>query len=341
MKKPNKLKVGDTIAAISLSSGMAGEADILWRYQQGKQQLSEMGFNIVELEYTLAGLDAVYHHPKGRAHDLHTALLDPNINAIIATIGGIESYRLFEYLDLNILRENPKAFIGYSDSTSIHQMFQLAGVVSFYGPCLLVDFAENGGAYPFTKESFKKVLMEDSANYCFPWRDKWTSHFLPWHIDNKDTLRDLCIDEGPLVLQGEGVVEGRLIGGCLDVLAMLRGTDLYPTKEAFKDGLLLLETSEMYPDPALFEIELRTMGVMGVLQELNGILIGKPQDNKYFKEYQTSIVKVLKEFQLEKLPVLYNGNFGHTEPKWTLPLGVKAQLDLDHKTFMLLEKATT
>lgn len=340
MKKPKRLKIGDTIAAISLSSGMAGDPDTLWRYEQGKNQLIDMGFNVIELELTLAGSETVYSSPKGRADSLHAALLDSNIDGIIATIGGIDSYRIFEYLDLNILRENPKIFIGYSDSTSVHHMFQMAGVVSFYGPCLLVDFAENGGAYHFTKESFRNVLMEESIDYIFLWREKWTSQFLPWVIDNKHTLRELCIDEGPIVLQGEGTVEGRLMGGCLEALSMLRGTPLYPTKEAFEKGLLLLETSQMYPDPVIFEIELRTMGVMGVLQLLNGILVGKPQDNKYFEEYQIIIVKVLKEFKLENLPLLYNCNFGHTEPKWTLPLGVKAQLDLDNKQLKLLESAT-
>ncbi|OUZ16578.1 hypothetical protein A5868_001500 [Enterococcus sp. 12F9_DIV0723] len=79
------------------------------------------------------------------------------------------------------------------------------------------------------------------------------------------------------------------------------------------------------------------MGVMGNLSLLNGILVGKPQDNRYFKEYQTSIKKIMKEFNLERLPILYNCNFGHTEPKWTLPLGGYAQLDLNKKIITLLE----
>lgn len=120
MKKPKRLKIGDTIAAISLSSGMAGDPDILWRYEQGKKQLIDMGFNVIELELTLAGSETVYSSPKGRVDSLHSALLDPNIDGIIATIGGIDSYRIFEYLDLNILRENPKIFIGYSDLTSVY-----------------------------------------------------------------------------------------------------------------------------------------------------------------------------------------------------------------------------
>ena len=237
MIKPKRLQAGATIAALSLSSGMAGDPDILWRYEQGKQQLVSMGFRVVETEMTLAGTEYVYKHPKERAESLHKTLLDPKIDGIIATIGGIESYRIFQYIDLEIIRQHPKVFIGYSDSTSIHQMFRLAGVVSFYGPCLLVDFAENGGVFDFTKEVFQNVLMKDSTNYVLPWRKEWTSQFLPWEFENKHKTRSLVPDEGVQILQGSGVAQGRLLGGCLEVFSMLRGTELYPTKEMFRNGI--------------------------------------------------------------------------------------------------------
>lgn len=340
MQKPERLKVGDTIATISLSSGTAGEPEILWRYQQGKQQLIEMGFNVVELTHTLAGTKFIYNHPEARAQDLHQALLNPDIKGIFSTMGGFESYRIFEFIDLELIKKHPKVFMGYSDSTSIHQMFRLADVVSFYGPCLMVDFAENGGVYDFTRNCFTDVLMKEYDSYEYPWRKEWTSEIIPWESGNNEQLRSLTPDEGPMVLQGSGIVEGKLMGGCLEVLSMLRGTALYPPVDSFKDSLLLLETSEETPAPDTVERELRTMGVMGILQLVNGILVGKPQGNQYFAEYQSAIKNVLQEFQLEELPVLYNCNFGHNEPKWTLPLGLQAQLDMDNQTLTLLESAT-
>lgn len=339
MIKPPRLKSGDTIAAISISSGLAGESDILWRYEQGKKQLEALGFNVVELKMTLAGIDEVYAHPEKRAKDLENALIDPNIKAIICNIGGYESYRIFEYIDLNIIRENPKIFIGYSDITAIHQMFRMAGVVSYYGPCVLVDFAENKGVYDFTKLSFEEVLMKESIDYTYSWRKQWTSQRLAWNIENKDIARTLYDDEGPQVLQGQGTVLGKTLGGCMD-LFMLRGTELYPKPEDFENAILLLETSEEYLEVSLFEAELRTMAIMGNLQRVSALMFGKPQDNKYFDEYKDAILKVLKEFKLGDLPVLYNCNFGHTEPKWTVPLGIMAELNLNTKTFRLLENAT-
>ena len=313
--KPKRLKKGDKIAALSLSSGMAGDPAIRWRYEQGKRQLTELGFEVVTPALTLAGSSAIYNDPKGRAACLHEALLNEEIAGIIAVIGGDDSYRLFEYVDIDLIRKNPKVFIGYSDSTSIHQMFRMAGVVSFYGPCLLVDMAENGGIFAFTKNNFKHILMNKYSTFEYPWRENWTSQFVSWDEENKDVYRKMQTDEGAITLQGKGIVKGRLIGGCLEVLSMLRGTPLFPTKEEFRESLLLLETSEMHPDPMQLEIDLRTLGIMGVLQELNALLFGKPQDNVYFEAYQVSIRKILRDFDLENLPVLYNCNFGHTEPK--------------------------
>lgn len=293
------------------------------------------------MPHTLADVATAYDNPKARARDLELALLDPEIKAVVSTIGGSESYRIFQFVDLQILRDHPKLFIGYSDSTSVHQLFRMAGVGSFYGPCLLVDFAENGGVPDFTREVFEAVLMEDTTGYTYPWRESWTSQFLPWEESNRELRREFVSDSGPLVLQGQGQVTGRLLGGCLEVLAMLRGTALYPTPEDFDQALLLLETAEEMPAPDLVERELGTMGIMGNLGGINGLLFGKPQEERYFKEYQVVIQKVLREFDLADLPVVHNCNFGHTEPKWTLPLGIRAKLDLEVKTLTLLEAATS
>ena len=217
----------------------------------------------------------------------------------------------------------------------------MAGVGSFYGSCLLVDFAENGGVPDFTREVFEAVLMEDTTGYTSPWRESWTSQFLLWEESNRELRREFVSDSGPLVLQGQGQVTGRLLGGCLEVLAMLRGTALYPTPEDFDQALLLLETLEEMPAPDLVERELRTMGIMGNLGRINGLLFGKPQEERYFKEYQVVIQKVLREFDLADLPVVHNCNFGHTEPKWTLPLKIRAKLNLEAKTLILLEVATS
>ena len=83
MKKPKRLQPGDTIATISLSSGLGGDSNILWRYNQGKKQLTHLGFNVIELTHSLSGSDFIYSHPEARAQDLHDALLNPEIKGMV------------------------------------------------------------------------------------------------------------------------------------------------------------------------------------------------------------------------------------------------------------------
>ena len=121
LTKPHKLQIGDKVALVSLSWGGAGDEDILWRYEQGKERLEKIfGLKVVEMKYTLAGTDYIYKHPEKRAEDLMCAFEDESIKGIIACIGGIESIRMLPYIDFNIINQNPKVFMGYSDTTTIH-----------------------------------------------------------------------------------------------------------------------------------------------------------------------------------------------------------------------------
>ena len=82
---------------------------------------------------------------------------------------------------------------------------------------------------------------------------------------------------------------------------------------------------------------LRNYAAQGILQKAKGIIFGKPQDEKYYEAYKVEILKVMKEYGLEDLPILYNLNFGHTEPKFILPYGVNAEIDCVKGTFSILE----
>jgi muramoyltetrapeptide carboxypeptidase LdcA involved in peptidoglycan recycling len=132
-------------------------------------------------------------------------------------------------------------------------------------------------------------------------------------------------------------VQGRLIGGCIEVLNFIRGTEIFPSVDDFKDSILFFETSEEKPPSWLIECELRNYGISGILDGVLGIICGKPQDEYLMNEYNETIVKVLKEFGREDMPVITNMNFGHTEPKICLPYGALAEINCDLKTFKILE----
>ncbi len=338
--KPQKLQPGDKVATVSLSWGGAGDAEILWRYKQGKERLEKVfGLKVVEMEHTLMGSDYIYEHPEKRAEDLMKAFADPEIKAIIACIGGIESIRMLPYIDFEVIHNNPKIFLGYSDSTTTHLICFKAGISSIYGPTLLVDFAENNAMDDYTVEYLKKTLFCEEPVGIIPPAKEWTSERLPWRVENKNIARRKNPNSGYELLQGKGIIQGRLLGGCLEVFDMLRGTELFPEPSSFDYGIMFLETSEDKPPVWYVEVSLRILGINGILGRLRGIIFGKPQDEAYYDEYNKVIKKVLAEFHREDLPVLVNINFGHTEPKICLPYGALAEIDCENKTFAIMEGA--
>ena len=286
---------------------------------------------------SLKGEECLYQNPQARAEDLMTAFKDEQIKGIIANIGGEDSIRLLPFIDFDVIRKNPKIFMGYSDVTISHLFCHKAGITSFYGPAILTDFAENVQMDPYTVEMVNRTLFSGEIIGEIQPANEWTSERLEWTEENKNLRRNMRKNSGYEVLQGTGVAQGFLIGGCIEVLEFAKGTDIWPEKEYWENSILFFETSEEYPDPNLIKYWLRNYAAQGILQKANGIIFGKPQDEKYYEEYKGVIHQVMKELDLENLPVLYNMNFGHTEPKFILPYGAKAEIDCVKGTFKILE----
>jgi muramoyltetrapeptide carboxypeptidase LdcA involved in peptidoglycan recycling len=304
MMKPRTLRPGDRLAAVSLSSGWPSVYPRAC--QDGKRQLQEtFGVEVVESRHAMADIDWLAAHPEARAADLMEVLKDPAIQGIISTIGGDDSIRILPFLDYSVIRQNPKVFIGYSDSTVTHFAFLKAGVTSFYGPSLMAGFDENGGLPPYMAESVRQVLFGSSPSILIsPNPDGWTIASWDW-ADEKRNLkkRQHQPSTGWKWLQGNGRHRGRLIGGCLEVMDWLRGTPVWPEPSVWHNSILFLETSEDQPSPALVTYMLRSLAATGLLNELQGILYGRPYgDEASFEAYDDALLCVLAELKLTSLP---------------------------------------
>lgn len=336
--KPEKLKPGDKIATVSLSWGGAGDADLLWRYHLGKKRLQEQfGLEVVEMPNTLKGSDYLYHHPEKRAEDLMAAFSDSSIKAIFSCIGGDESVRILPYINFDIIKNNPKIFIGYSDTTITHFMCMKANLSSFYGASILAEFAENIKIFDYTAHWIKKTLFSTSPIGLIPATAQWTGERIEWLESNTSIAKNMIENQGYEFLQGRGVAKGPLIGGCIEVMEMIKGTSLWPSNERFEDAILFFETSEDMPEPSYIEYWLRNYGSQGILQKAKAIVFGKPYQEKYYEEYKNSIMKIVSELKVFDLPIVYNMSFGHNEPMICLPYGAMAEIDCDNKTFSILE----
>ncbi|MGF1655866.1 MAG: S66 peptidase family protein [Verrucomicrobiales bacterium] len=344
MIKPKKLKSGDRVAAVSLSWGGAGKFP--HRYEAGKRQFEEeFGVQVVESEHALRDPAWLAHNPQARAHDLMAAFADPNIDGIISTIGGEDSIRLLPFLDLDVIRQNPKVFMGYSDTTISHAACFKAGLVSFYGPAFMSGFAENTGMFPYMVESVRKTLFSDlPIGHLEPNRSGWTVEHLSWaEPGNQAIKRNLQPCSDWKFHQDEGLVEGVLFGGCVEVLDWLRGTPYWPSLDVLDGAILFLETSEEAPPPAMLARFIRSLAAMDVLERLEAIWLGRPGgevDPARFGEYDDALVNTVRnEYGLLDIAIITNMDFGHTDPMFVIPLGVDARVDSSNGTITINEPA--
>ena len=341
MLKPERLQKGDKIAVVSLSWGGLGDEMFIHKYGIAKERLEkDFGLEVVAMPHALKGSEFVYAHPELRAKDLMEAFSDPSIKGIFCAIGGDDSIRLLPYIDYDIIRNNPKMFMGYSDTTVSHFMMNKAGVVSYYGPSVMAEFGEYVRMFDYTENAVRNILFNDSKGYEIPSCEYWSDDHVPWSVDNMDHKRETRPEEHHYeVLSGSGIVTGVVLGGCLDVFPMIVGTEIWPEADEWNGKILLVETSEDKPGPDLVKYYFRNLGAQGILNRISGIIVGKPQAEQFYEEYKEVYRTVLNEFNCKTLPVIYNVNIGHAAPTGILPLGIKCEIDLDNKIIRLLESA--
>lgn len=352
MRKPKKLRRGDKVAVVSLSSGMLGEQEESHVGQRGEKRLHEFGLTPVYMPNALKGIAYLKEHPEARATDLKDAFLDERINGIICAIGGDDTYRLLPYLmeDAEFreaVQKHPKLFTGFSDTTIDHLMLYRLGLQTFYGPNFICDLGELASEMlPYTKEAFGSYFKNDETAQILS-SSVWYEERTDFSTAVLDTERVLHPEtHGYEVLQGSGVRSGTLLGGCMeslyDVLNGSRYADeqavcekygIFPKPEEWCGKIVFLETCEEQPTPELFRKELTALREHGVFDAAAGVLAGKPQDETYYREYQV----IYREVLPKDLPVLFNVNFGHAYPRCVLQYGTRVRVDFDKGTIFRLE----
>ncbi|KRN98680.1 S66 family peptidase [Companilactobacillus kimchiensis] len=353
MIKPNKLEQGDQVAVVSLSAGTLGEPFARHELKLGLQRLRELGLEPICMPNSLKGIDYLSKHPEARAQDLKQAFLDDKIKGIFCAIGGEDTYRLVPYLlndteFINAVRNNPKLFTGFSDTTVDHLMLYRLGLTTYYGPNVLNDLAEFAPELlPYTKQTLLHYFINPETTKVTSspvWYEERTDFSVKAvgtpRVSHKET-------HGYQVLRGSGVVMGQLLGGCIDSLNSLiidrrlidepiinQRYQLLPTAQEFQGKILFLETSEERPTPDVYREMLENLKAQGILPAVSAIITGKPQNEIYYDEY----CQVLKEVTSDlKVPLMTNLNIGHSYPRTALPYGLKAKLDLDAATLEIME----
>lgn len=324
---PQRLSTNSKIAAITLSWWWP------WafphRYQAGKKQLEETFWvRVVEMPNTLKNPDFIYHNPKERARDLMLAFEDKTIEWIISTIWWDESIRLLPYINYETIKNNPKIFMWYSDSTITNFICYKAGIRSYYWPAIMAWFGENWWIFEYMKDSVQKTLFSGQKIWEIkPNQWWWTDEILEWsNPDNQSRKRKLNKSSWWRFLQGEWIVKWKLLWGLIETFPFMRGTEIRPDKNEWKDKILFIETSEERIDDIEFERIIRTLWAQWILANINWIIMWRAQENK---NYDDALLKIINtELHLNNLPIITWMNFGHTDPMFILPIWAQMTLDM-------------
>ncbi len=295
MIKIPPLKKGDKIGIVAPASPPDIE-----KLEKGIKVLREWGVEIEEAPHLRKARGYLAGSDQERIADLHNFFEDKSIDAIWSACGGYGTPRLLQMLDYNLIKKNPKPFIGYSDITALHLAFnRYSNLITFHGPMIATELGDNPDE--ITIESIKKMLF---SNYKI------------------DILKEFNLEE--LEIINSGIGEGEITGGNLALLAATIGT---PYELQTDNKLLFIE--DIGEEPYNIDRMLSQLKNAGKLDNLAGLIIGNFTDSEP-KNYDPSLTvdEVLNDYFGDvKYPIIRNLPFGHDKTQLTIPLGVKAKLD--------------
>ena len=305
--KPRKIKKGAHIRIIApaRSLKLLSETTI----KEASDRLEGLGFKLSFGKHVSEIDEFNSSSIESRIEDLHDAFADKTVDAILTVIGGYNSSQLLQYIDYELIAQNPKIICGFSDVTVLaNAITAKTGMITYLGP----HFSSWGMKYGFeySLENFAKCCMEEIAFDLLPSKE-WSDD--PWYIDQEK--RDFITNDGYWILN-PGHAIGRVVGGHVRCLNALQGTQYWP---GLDDTILILE-EDAEISPPLFDRQLQSLVHQLDFNGVKGILIGRFQkETKMTRELLEKIISTKPE--LQNLPIIANIDFGHTTPLATLPVG--------------------
>lgn len=332
-----KLKKGDKVAILSPSFAAPGKWPAV--YEFGLKRVRE----VFELEPVVFTTTAKLGASKEeRSTDLISAFENPEIKAVIASIGGNDQVTYIKNLPPKPFIQNPKPFFGFSDNSHFCNFLFLNGISSYYGGSLFTQFAMQGEMDTYTVEFIKHAFFNEGEFELKP-SETYNDMGLGWDdVSLLETHRTHWKNEG-LYFDGEKNGTGLLWGGCIESIdEMLRHGVAIPTLEQFENIVLMCESSEEIPSADYVFRVIRALGERGILKKVQGVLIGRPKAWEFDKQnsaeekalycmaQRATILKAVRLYNSE-IPVVQNMNFGHTDPQIPMPYGNRVRIDVVEK----------
>ena len=290
---PNRLKKGDIVGVVALSSCI--KEHNIPEMESAKQLLEECGLEVkygknLFLDSTGYGATA-----KEKAEELNEMFGDKNIKAIFNAKGGANSNSIFDYIDYELIKKNPKIFCGYSDTTSVSNIItEKTGLITFSGNNFK-SFGTDETDYSY-REMIKRFIQKDLL------------------LGNKD-------DEYKTIQTGETV--GELIGGNLSLISRLVEGKY---KIDFQDKILFIEELWLESDPEMVSNYLYYMKQNEVFEKVRGIWVGNYEGEVALEKILLDTLDGEYDF-----PIIKSNNFGHGDRRTVIPIGTKAKIDTNNE----------
>lgn len=310
MREVKKLKRGDTVGLVG-TSGVIPED----RLQQGIEFVRSLGFEVVVGESCREKYGYLSGSDELRAGDINRMFADTKIDAVFCMRGGYGTPRIIDRIDYEMIKKNPKIFIGYSDITSLHIAFNQRGeFVTYHSPMPSTEFYK--GVDEETLKSFLENIMDEEE------------------LSSQERIGLRNLGDKELEILTHGKVEGELTGGNLTLIAAMIGT---PYEIECKGKILFIE--DIDEEPYRIDRMLNQLRLAGKFEDAAGIILGcftncEPKQPEKSLTLDQVIDDILKPFGK---PIVKNFTAGHCLPTLTLPIGKKVELDTEKRTIKLLD----
>lgn len=286
-------------------------------FKKGIKRLGNFGFKTRVGKYARKKYYYSAGTPKQRTQDLHEMFLDPEVKAILMSIGGETANEILPLIDFRLIKKHPKIFIGMSDAaTLLAPITDKTGLITFYGPDLIYSFGKQTNTKKFDDQLFNCIM-------------RGKAEFKP--LDN---LKD---DEGNKIKRGwqairRGKAQGKLIGGYLEIVMSLVATGYLTNLDK---SILYLESME---GSHTIHMRLQYLKLLKVFEKINGLVLGYFPDVKKDKKHYRPIGDIVLELTKDqKFPILQVNELGHMVKNYTWPNGLRVNLDADNKRIEALE----
>jgi muramoyltetrapeptide carboxypeptidase LdcA involved in peptidoglycan recycling len=331
---PPKASTGDKVAVVS--PGFAAPAVAPAVHEQALSRIREV-LGLVPVEYpTTRRLDAT---PEDRAADLDAAFGDPEVRAVLATIGGDDQITVIPHLDADLVRADPKPFLGYSDNTNLLNWLWTQGVAAFHGGSTQVQMGAGPGLDDVHLRSLRAALLDggrleitepgESEDFGVDWQDPGS---LTSYGDREPT--EAWTWAGP-----ERSVTGRTWGGCIEIIQWALTAGRFPADPSVLDGaVLLLESSEDLIPASEFGYITRSLGERGLLAQVDAVVVARAASSalddrrspehraRHRAEQRDAVLETVGRYNPDAV-VVVGVPFGHTRPQWILPYGGTMTVD--------------